>query len=282
MKASITIIILLVFTTLVPLSASDMSRSSETDTLSVVSFNIRFGPAEDGGNSWKHRKTATLCMIEDLAPDLIGLQEAFSFQTDYISENFPDYGHVGTSRLGGKDAEHPVVFYDKRKIELLDWGNFWLSDTPEKPSVGWDAAFERNATWLLLKKKWSGKRFFLVNTHLDHVGKAARQKGLEMILSKIREMNTEGLPVVLTGDLNAEPHDPAIGVLCGKMLDARKTALSSDSQATYNGWGNSATSIDYIWYSGFRKCVEYRTVQKGYDNVRYISDHYPIKAVLVF
>lgn len=267
---------------IIPLRMSATPRSQETETLTIMSFNIRFGLAEDGKNSWKHRRTATISMIEDLAPDVIGMQEAFSFQINYISENFPDYGWVGKSRLDRKDAEHPVVFYNKRKIKLIDWGNFWLSDTPQHPSLGWDAAFERNATWLLLKDRKSGGKFFLVNTHLDHVGKTARQQGLEMLLATIGKMNTEDLPVVLTGDLNAEDCDPAIGVLCGKMLDARKTAKDSDDMGTYNGWGNSNTSIDYIWYSGFRRCIAYETVQKEYGNIEYISDHYPIKAVLEF
>ena len=215
---------------IIPLRMSATLRSQETETLTIMSFNIRFGLAEDGKNSWEHRRTATISMIEDLAPDVIGMQEAFSFQINYISENFPDYGWVGKSRLDRKDAEHPVVFYNKRKIKLIDWGNFWLSDTPQHPSLG----------------------------------------------------NTEDLPVVLTGDLNAEDCDPAIGVLCGKMLDARKTAKASDDLETYNGWGKSSASIDYIWYSGFRRCIEYKTVHKEYGNTEYISDHYPIKAVLEF
>lgn len=250
------------------------------ETLTVISFNIRFGLAEDGENAWVHRKEATIDMIEKNSPDIIGMQEAFSFQIDYIADNCPGYGWVGKSRLDDKDAEHPVVFYDKRRFQLIDWGNFWLSDTPDRPSLGWDAAFERNVTWLLMKDRKSGRQFFFANTHLDHIGRTARKKGLEMILSELRKLNTEGLPVILTGDLNAQETDPALEVLCGKMLDARKSAVITDDFTTYNGWGNASESIDYIWYTGFTGCKEYKTVREQFGNIRYISDHYPIKAVL--
>ena len=273
---------LLSITSFIALVSPAKCNNRGNGSLTVISFNIRFGTADDGENSWEYRKTATLEMLDALSPDIIGLQEAFSFQIEYISENYPAYGWVGKSRLGEKDAEHPAVFYNRHRFKLIKWGKFWLSDTPQCPSLGWDAAFERNATWLLLKDRKSGERFFCINTHLDHVGKTARLRGLEAILFSIREMNTEGLPVVLTGDLNAEACDPAIGTLCGKMLDTRLTALDTDSLATYNGWGKSRSSIDYIWYSGFKGCTEYRTIQEQYGDAEYISDHYPIKAVFVF
>lgn len=263
-----------------PLAAKSGEKNKQPIT--VISFNIRFGLADDGENSWENRKEATIRMLEKHTPDIIGMQEAYSFQIEYIKDNCPGYECIGKSRLDTKDAEHPVVFYDKQRFQLIDWGNFWLSDTPDRPSIGWDAAFERNATWLLMKDRKSGRRFFFANTHLDHVGRTARKKGLEMILSEIRKLNTEGLPVVLTGDLNAQETDPAIGVLCGKMLDARKSAAITDDFTTYNGWGNASESIDYIWYSGFGGCVEFATLRDSYGGVPFISDHYPIMAVLKF
>lgn len=266
------------------LSHPSVAKSGDKNKqpVTVISFNIRFGLADDGENSWEHRKEATINMLDEYSPDIIGMQEAYSFQIEYIKENCPGYECVGKSRLDTRDAEHPVVFYDKRRFQLIDWGNFWLSDTPDRPSLGWDAAFERNATWLLMKDRKSRKKLFVVNTHLDHVGSTARKKGLEMILSEIRKLNKEGLPVILTGDLNAQETDPALGVLCGRMLDARKSAVTTDDFTTYNGWGNASESIDYIWYTGFTGCKEYKTVREQFGNVRYISDHYPIKAVLKF
>lgn len=133
----------------------------------------------------------------------------------------------------------------------------------------------------LVRDKKSGRKFFFVNTHLDHVGKTARKESLEMILSRIEEMNPEELPVVLAGDFNMREDDPAMDALDGKMSDARRAAESTDDLHTYNGWGDSRNAIDFIFFSGFKVCTEYRTIQDSYDGISYISDHYPIKATLV-
>lgn len=264
-------------------SVSEAKPHSGNKSLTVMSYNIRYGSAEDGPNSWDIRKPATVSMIKDQAPDVMGVQEAFSFQIEYITENCPDYGFVGISRLDPKDAETPAIFYDRTSVELLDWGNFWLSETPDRVSFGWDAACERNATWALMRHRKSGREFYFVNTHLDHVGKTARAEGLKTVLTKIGEMNGKGLPVVLTGDFNTSADDPSLDVLDGKMHDARYSASgSTDALNTYNGWGNSSTAIDYIFFDGFRKCMAYKTIQNEYDGVEFISDHYPIRAELKF
>ena len=130
--------------------------------------------------------------------------------------------------------------------------------------------------------KDSGKRFFYVNTHLDHVGTEARQKGLNLIVGKIAGMNPDNLPMVLTGDFNVLPNNPALTELNTKMKDARRTAEKTDCRATYNGWGRFASVIDYIYYDGFTSCPEYETIVRQYKNIPYISDHYPIVARLVF
>jgi endonuclease/exonuclease/phosphatase family metal-dependent hydrolase len=183
---------------------------------------------------------------------------------------------------GKKKGETMAIFYNTRKVRLLDWGTYWLSETPDKPSRGWDADCKRTATWTLMEMKDSGRKFFYVNTHLDHRGDIAQQKGLELIVERIAAMNPEGLPMILTGDFNVKPEDPVLGGLNAKMLDARKTALKTDSRATFNAWGKSASIIDYIYYSGFTECAEYETIVRQYKGVLYISDHYPIVSRLVF
>lgn len=272
-------------TTIITLAAALYPMAGRTiadnSQITVISYNIRYGTAEDGKNSWTERRLGTIGMIKDQKPDILCLQEAFSFQNDFISLYCTGYSHIGRSRLA-QDAEHPSIFYNSEKIRLIDWGNFWLSPTPEKVSLGWDAACERNATWAKMEYIPSGKKVFLVNTHLDHVGKNAREEGLRLILKKIDELNTENLPVILTGDFNAEPGDPSISFIDNKMHNARDMAEQTDSLSTFNGWGNSSTSIDYIFYRGFNRCTLYRTIQEGYSGIRYISDHYPIKATLVF
>lgn len=266
---------------LLPADSSD-GRSRAGD-LTVMSYNIRYGTAPDGPNEWSRRRHASVEMIDDNSPDIICIQEAFSFQIDYILDNCPDYRSVGISRLGERDAEHPAVFYNTKRLRVVESGNFWLSETPDKPGLGWDAACERNLTWVFFEEIRSGRLFYCLNVHLDHVGKLARLEGLKMVTGFLDQKNADGLPVVFCGDFNAEDGDASIDYISGKMANARLTSKGkTDDYATYNGWGNSATKIDFIFHSGFRACRSYETVNDSYGGCRYISDHYPVKAVLSF
>ena len=253
------------------------------DTLSVMSFNIRMGEGKDGTNSWQYRCPATIYMLRDKQPDIFGLQEAYDYQVLFIQENMRDYKNVGVGREDGKHkGEHMSIFYNKKKVSLLKWGTFWLSDTPGKPSKGWDAACIRTATWALMKDKRSGRKFYYVNTHLDHVGKEAQKNGLALIVEKIKEMNPDNLPMVLTGDFNVVSSDPVLSDLNRIMKNARVSAERTDNLNSFNGWGKSSSIIDYIYYSGFASCPKFETIQKKYGDFPFISDHYPIKAVLIF
>ena len=253
-------------------------------SLTVVSYNIRLGEAKDGTNSWPFRYAASQEMVMDQLPDIMGLQEAFLYQAAYLKEFCKGYKYVGVGRENGKkEGEIMAIFYRKETVKLLKWGTFWLSETPKKPSMGWDAACKRTATWALMKDKRTGKKFYYVNTHLDHVGWEAREKGLQLIVDRIAEMNKGNLPVVLTGDFNMTPERKEFAPLNRVMASARETAYKTDHLATFHGWGKEDTQIiDYIFYSGFSSCVEYETIRKSYADRKFISDHYPIKAVLVF
>ena len=259
--------------------------------LSVISFNIKvtggfselFNP-----NSWSRRKSATPAMIKDQCPDIFGVQEALSDQLTYVGDNLPDYSYVGVGREDGEESgEIMAIFYNTSKIKLLEWGTYWLSETPNMPSNSWDAACNRTMTWAKMEMKYNGRKFFYVNTHLDHESSWARKKGLVLILDKIAAKNTDNLPVVLTGDFNIIPTDSVLDDVLGKaeMLDARTTATKTDNLPTFNGFGNEGETprvIDYIYYRGFASCPEYETIVKQYANIQYISDHYPIVARPMF
>ena len=254
-------------------------------SLTVISYNIRLGEAKDGTNSWPFRAAASRDMVMDQLPDIMGLQEAFLYQAAYLKEYCKGYKYVGVGREDGKkEGEIMAIFYRKETVKLLRWGTFWLSDTPKKPSKGWDAACKRTATWALMQHKASGKKFYYVNTHLDHVGKEARQKGLELIVERIAAMNPKGYPMILTGDFNMRPQRPEFEDLKKVMKDARVTARTTDTGYTFSGWKinpSSESVIDYVWYSGFSDCPEYHVVRKEYG-VPFVSDHFPIMATLVF
>lgn len=264
----------------------------------VMSYNVRLGVAKtDGENSWENRKEATPAMLADVKPDVFGVQEAYDFQLDYILATSPSYKAVGVGREDGvSKGEHMSVFYNTETVELIDWGTYWLSETPEVPSKGWDAHCYRTATWTLLKEKATGRKFFFVNTHLDHRGFVARKEGLALIHRRIMEMNPDGLPMVLTGDFNVMPDDEGLTDLNKLMKSARFSAVDADPRGSYNGWGQNGKSkgapllkqpdvdfllpIDYIYYSGFDVCTEFRVITKEYAGKPYISDHFPIMAYL--
>ena len=267
---------------MLPQAAQAKKENEGTEGLKVMSYNIRLGSANDGTNSWSLRYIATGEMLEDQAPDVFGVQEALDYQVRYINE-MCGYEYVGVGRENGKkEGEHMAIFWNKKSVSMLKWGTFWLSETPQKPSKGWDAACFRTATWALMKDKKTGRKFYFVNTHLDHEGKEAQKNGLKLIVDRIGEINPEGYPMVLTGDFNMKPDDPNLAELDSKMQSTRKIAAVTDNHDTYNGWGRGSGIIDYIYVSGFSSCPEYQTVVKRYQDRKFVSDHYPVSARLIF
>ena len=263
-----------------PLSA----RQKGPSQLTVISYNIRTGKADDGTNSWQFRYPTSAMMIDDQKPDVFGVQEAYDYQVQYLTEYPGYYKSVGVGRDDGKSkGEHMSIFYNKKTVKMLKWGTFWLSETPDVPSFGWDAKCRRTATWALLKHKKSGKKFYFVNTHLDHVGWESRKKGVKLIVDRIDSINPEGYPMVLTGDFNMTPDRPEMEELNTLMQDTREIAPVTDHYATFHGWGKvDKDIIDYIYVKGWSKCISYETIRKAYADRKFISDHYPIKAVLEF
>lgn len=264
----------------VSLLAAGPKKAAE---ITVISYNIRVGGANDGTNSWQYRYPASPMMIQDQKPDIFGLQEALDYQQGYLEEILKDYKCVGVGREDGKHkGEHMSIFWNKKRIKMVKWGTYWLSETPEKPTKGWDADCIRTATWTLMKDKQSGKMFYYVNTHLDHVGWEARKNGLALIVERIGQMNKEGYPMILTGDFNMTIDRPEFDDLKKIMDNAREVAFQTDHKGTYNGWGKSSSVIDYIWFKGFSSCTEFQTITKPYFERAFISDHFPVKATLVF
>ncbi len=283
------LLILAAIAMLMPSFCQAKKKSTEPASIFVMSYNIRYGGADDGTNSWQYRYPATGMMIEDQKPDVFGVQECVDFQENMITSYFDGhqgrmgYKCVGVGRDDGKKGERMDVFYNTKTIKLVKWGTYWLSETPDVPgSKGWDARYPRTATWTLLKDKRSGKMFYFVNTHLDHRGVEARKEGLALVVRKIAEMNPNGYPMVLTGDFNITPDDEGLVELDKVMKSARIHALSTDNEPSFNGWGKSAKVIDYIYYSGFSSCPGFKTVTKPYMDRKFISDHNPITATLIF
>ena len=265
---------------------SAMAACGEKEaTIRYISYNIRYGTANDGDNSWEFRQSATKQMLETEQPTVFGLQEALPLQLDYIGENFPQYSRLGVGRDDGKEAgEFMALFYRNDLYDLLDSGNFWLSETPDVPGLGWDAACTRIVTWAYLKDKETGKSFYAFNTHLDHVGKVAREQSILLIVDKIKEIVADAnVPVFLSGDFNSDVSWPIFDPLKAEMSDARTFLHEEQWSETYNAWGreyDGTRVIDYIFYKN-AEVKNFRTLNGDYGKP-YISDHYPIMAEFTF
>ena len=255
--------------------------------LKVMTYNIRLSLESDKENSWDNRKQDALALMNYYHPDYFGVQEAVPQQMTDIKTGLKDYDYVGVGRDDGKNqGEYSAIFYDKNKLEVLKSGTFWLSETPEKPSKGWDAAYNRVCTYALFKLKKSGKMFYAFNVHFDHVGNIARVNSSKLILEKIRELNTENLPLTLTGDFNLTDETEPIKII-SKSLD---NAYYHSKKPHYGPKGTFTAfdvntipkeRIDYIFVKGF-ETETIRTINDRRENLLYPSDHFPILAKIEF
>lgn len=252
------------------------AESPARSELRVISYNMRLSTGADGVNRWSQRRHASLNMIRAERPTVFGVQEALEEQIDYLLDSLPEYEMVGVGREDGESrGEHMAIFYLSEEVELLRWGTFWLSSTPEEPSWGWDAACKRTCTWAEFRVVATGELFAHLNTHLDHEGAVAQREGLRLIVERTREMFPLGRAIVLTGDMNLMPDSEALLQLEGTYEDAVDVALRSDSRGTFNKWGASDSRIDYIFVRNM--CAESLTVLRDEDyGAPYISDHFPI------
>lgn len=265
-----------------PLCETQAAAGKNNEPLKVMTYNIRrSGTRNDGTNSWEFRYQATFDMIADQKPDVIAMQEVMPLQRLMLDEEVKGYKGVGAGcEDGKKKGEQTAIYYNKKTVSISKWGFFWLSENPSKPGKGWDASEAHTATWALAKDKRSGKKFWLVNVHLDNDGLQAKENGLKLALERIAGMNKAGLPVVLAGNFNMAPTNKIMKILDGKMQDARSAAARTDDTSTFNGWGKSSVTLDYIWFSGFPSCGEFSVVTKSYSGRKFISDHHPVTATL--
>ena len=186
--------------------------ATQTDEpVNVMTFNVRYDNPDDSLNNWKYRKDRVANAIRFYDADIVGTQEVLHNQMEDLRQRLPGYESIGVGREDGKEAgEYSALWYRADRFTAKESGWFWLSETPEVAgSKGWDGACERIATWAKLQDKLTGKELFVMNTHLDHVGVAARREGVKLVLDKIQELGGD-LPVILTGDFNAEPESDVI------------------------------------------------------------------------
>ena len=257
-------------------------------TLKVITYNIRLDIASDGENAWGKRKEYFASQVRFYSPDIWGVQEATPNQMDDLAKLLPEYSHIGIGRDGVGKGEASAIFFRKNRFKISNEATFWLSETPDKISKGWDAAYPRICTYGLLKDLQTKKTFWYFNTHLDHIGEVARTKGIEMILAKIKEVNKKNFPVIFTGDLNSEPDTERIINLKKAMTDTREASEEKPfgPSGSFNGFKfNEPVTrlIDYIFVDNSKRFrVKKYAVLSDSRDLRYPSDHLPIFAELEF
>ena len=256
-------------------------KTPQTDVpIRVISYNVRLSAAAatDKENRWELRRDASVKMINEEEPLIIGLQEACPDQIAFLDEQLPLYQRIGVGRDEGRaEGEMMAIYYRQDLLTLDAGGTFWLSETPDSVSQGWDAACKRTCTWALFTHKASGRRVAHLNTHLDHLGAEARREGLRLICTKMEELVPADVPVFLTGDFNATTGEAIFEPIHARLLDARAVAPTSDHSTTFNAFSQDparAATIDHIFFRGAEPLRF--AVLRGDYGAPYISDHYPV------
>jgi len=273
--------------------ATSVSATDDAVDTTVMSFNIRYGLADDGINSWPNRRDLVLQAIAEHQPAIFGVQECLWIQGLVLTEAFPDYLMVGAGRdNGAQKGEMCAIYTRKDRYQVLDHGSFWLSETPDViGSRGWDAALPRIATWVKLEDRVCyPDTVFIFNTHFDHVGVLARQMSAELLQERMSTI-AAGYTVILMGDFNepatiasspyrvlvAEGDRAGLPLLDTWALASREQRMRGEG--TFHGFSGEATRgrIDWILASEEFKGID-AGIERLQDNGRYPSDHYPVWA----
>jgi endonuclease/exonuclease/phosphatase family metal-dependent hydrolase len=256
-------------------------------TIKVITYNLRYDNPLDGENNWKFRKGKIVEMVKFYEPDFFCIQEGLADQVDFLDSALL-YKHIGAGRDDGyRKGEFAAIYYNFNKFKLMKYSNFWLSETPDVVSRGWDAVCIRICTYGLFKDIISNKYFWVFNTHLDHVGDSARINSAKLILNKISTLNSDNFPVILTGDFNLAPESEPIRYISSIMSDSRlsEPPVIFGPDGTFNDFKFNAPAnqrIDYIFISkkGL-KTEKYATFNHSF-NCRSPSDHFPVFAEIRF
>ncbi|MDE6542408.1 MAG: endonuclease/exonuclease/phosphatase family protein [Muribaculaceae bacterium] len=263
-------------------------KDEKPDTMVVATYNIRQANHSDSvaGNGWGQRVPYIADLIKFHGFDIFGTQEGFKFMLDDLQANLPGFEYIGVGRDNGSDeGEHAAIFYNTDKFDVLDHGDFWLSETPDSVSFGWDAVCRRICTWGKFRNKETGFTFVYFNLHMDHVGTVARAESAKLILDKIKQF-PEPLPVMLSGDFNVDQNSESYKLLneSGVMKDAYETSeFVYANNGTFNNYKTQAFTderIDHIFMSPEFKVKKYGVLTDTYrtenaDSEKETSPNFP-------
>jgi len=261
-------------------------EAQKTQTITVATYNIRYDTPNDGPNAWPNRKENVKALIRFHEWDIFGTQEGLRHQMNGIAE-LEEFAFIGKGRDDGKEAgEHSSIFYKKDRFKVLESGDFWLSETPDKPGKGWDATCcNRICSWAKFKDLHTKKEFYFFNVHFDHQGVEARRQSGFLMAKKIKEIAGNSL-VVCTGDFNSIPETEQIKTMKSLLNDAHDVSAQPayGPEGTFNSFQFEAkmqNRIDYIFVSNTAKVLKYGVLTDA-KNQRYPSDHQPVVAKIIF
>lgn len=280
-----------IFFLMVSVCCSNLFAQNTVPEIRVMTYNIRYAN-NNPGEAWSERKDKVISIIQLAKPDILGVQEALKIQLDDLINLLKNYEVIGIGRDDGKDGgEFSAILFDKEKLSVVKHNTFWLSETPDVPSKGWDAAYPRICTWAEFKLKENGQTFYCFNTHFDHIGINARNNSAELILEKISEKKNG---IILMGDFNSNDTSYVYKKLTGSAQGENNSFSLIDSKLisengsygdniTFNGFGNSiveGNGIDYIFVSKGFTVKNHYTLGEKIDN-HYPSDHMPVLIDLI-
>ena len=278
---------LIIFVSLLFLAMA-YGKAEDKEVLKIATFNLRMDTPSDGENAWFHRKDMVNDLIRFYGFDLFGTQEGFTHQLNDILR-LSDYRFIGVGRDDGKDAgEHCAIFYRSDRFKVLDQGDFWLSEHPEKPGRGWDGTCcNRICTWGKFEDLKNHKQFYFFNVHYEYEGDVARRESSNLMISRIKSI-AGNQPVFLTGDFNAFPAEEPIRILndSGFLNDSYKITKEAPfgPVCTYHGYDSTIKTeerLDYIWVTDSIQIDKYGVLTNTlYGHTP--SDHFPVMVVAEF
>lgn len=248
--------------------------------IKIATYNLRYYNQKDGINSWENRRDDLNALIRFHGFDIFGTQEGMQNQLEDIAR-LTEYAFTGKGRDDGKEAgEHSAIFYRKNRFKLLQSGDFWLSETPDKPSFGWDVTWDRRiCSWAKFKDLVTRKEIYFFNVHFDHKSIQARRQSGFLMVAKIKEI-AGSAPVICTGDFNSTPETEQIQTIKTLLKDSYEVTEDPPygPTGTFNGFkynGPLSERIDYIFVSNQVRIRKYGVLTDSKDQ-RFPSDHMPV------
>jgi len=252
--------------------------------LVAMSFNLRYGSADDGPDAWPLRRDDLLTRIREQAPTMLGVQEALDFQVEWLVRELPGHARIGQGREGGARGEHCALFLERARLEVLASGDFWLSERPDEVgSVGWDAALPRICTWARVRERATGREFTAWNAHFDHRGEVARERSGQLLASRILAFRGEH---VVLGDFNCGEASPALRALAAAGLrdTFRDVPHGAGGVGTFHAFrgGLEGEKIDFVLATQGLRTASAAILAEPGARGRWPSDHHAVVAALVW